>query len=78
MPIFRVRRYSGVCNGKNYYHHADIEAPREVAALEAARKKKLNNWREIHSFGKSMHDFEKYEVLYTVSKNEAEDPFCLR
>lgn len=74
MKIFRIRRYSGISGGLNYYHHADVISKTWQTALAAAKRNKVNNWRKIDAFDKSNKTYENYEYLYMVSEDLAEKP----
>ena len=69
--IFRIRRYTGVKDGPNYYHHADIIETHHMKALAAARQGRVNNWRWIDTYDISSEDYEEFEYLYLVDDSEA-------
>ena len=69
MKIIRIRRYSGIKGGKNYYHHADLYANNTKEAL--IRAKTCGYWRWIDTFDTSDSDYVRYESLGEIDKDDA-------
>jgi hypothetical protein len=72
--IYRVRRYSGQKGWSNYYHHADIITPHWSKAMSAAKRGFIKNWRWIDTFDVSDKDYESFELLGAVTREQSEKP----
>lgn len=73
MKIWRIRQYSGSKGGSNYYHHADVIAPKWWMALRAAKEGRVQNWRWVDRYDTSDTDYVSYEYLYEVT-DDAREP----
>ncbi len=74
MPIYRIRKCWGRKGGSNHYSHADVISRNHHLALKAAKEGRVNNWRGIDTFDTSSHDYESYELLGCVDRDEARNP----
>lgn len=72
--VFRIRKYTGVEGGANFYYHADVIAMSEEEALAAAEAGKVTNWRRIDSFDVAVTDYCYYEPLGEVEFDRALKP----